>query len=232
VNECLLALIGGLLGSAHCVGMCGGLVVQLTVRGQRPVPALGRHLVYGLGRVLTYTFMGLAAGYVGMRLQHQFPDTATPVAILTIIGGVAFVMVGCSTLGIRLWPQRWDTHICTAAKPFADLYGAAKHANVTLGGMINGLLPCGLVYSFLAIAFATGNLWHGAAVMACFGLGTIPALATLGVGVAVMPCRTRRRILRVGGLAMVIVAVLMIYRGSLALAYPTDVATCPLCQSP
>jgi sulfite exporter TauE/SafE len=98
--------------------------------------------------------------------------------------------------------------------------------------MINGFLPCGLVYSFLAIAFATGHLWHGAAVMACFGLGTIPALATLGVGVTALPCRARQRVLRLGGVAMMVVAALMIYRGGMALAFPTEATTCPLCAKP
>lgn len=232
MSECLLALVGGLLGSAHCVGMCGGLVVQLTVRGQRPAPAIGRQIVYGLGRVLTYSVMGLAAGYAGLRLKHQFPDTTMPVAILTIIGGVAFILVGCSTLGIRLWSRRQDSKNCSAAKPFADLYGAANHTHIVLGGMMNGLLPCGLVYSFLAIAFATGNIWHGAAVMACFGLGTIPALATLGVGVAALPCKTRQHVMRAGGLAMIVVAILMVYRGGTALAFPNQAVICPFCTTP
>ncbi|MBX7104621.1 MAG: sulfite exporter TauE/SafE family protein [Gemmataceae bacterium] len=223
MNECLLALFGGLAGSAHCVGMCGGLVVSLGVRGQE-MAALRRQLIYAAGRVFTYSFAGLAAGYAGLRFGSELDTWPAGRAVLQLVGGLALIVVGLELLGLLPWRAKGDAG-CLGPALFEGLRGSAR--GVFFAGMINGLLPCGLVYAWLAVAFSTASLLRGAAVMACFGVGTIPALAALGAGARWLPCSARHTLARVGGWIVVGSGVALV--ATAAYGFVVTPVDCPLC---
>lgn len=224
MNECLLALIGGLAGSAHCVGMCGGLVISLGVRGQESA-VLRRQLVYAAGRVFTYTFAGLTAGYLGLRFGAELSRWPAGQIGLQLIGGVALLLVGFELLGFGPWRGKAESS-CLGAALFEGLRGNARA--VFLAGMVNGLLPCGLVYAWLAVAFSTADLVRGAAVMACFGFGTIPALAALGAGARWLPCSARHVLAKLAGWVVIASGVALI--ASAIHGYNTGTPACPLCD--
>jgi sulfite exporter TauE/SafE len=225
MNELLLALIGGLAGSIHCVGMCGGLVISLGVRG-REQSALKRQLVYALGRVFTYTVAGVAAGYAGWRLDGQLAAWPNARVGLQVIGGLGLVAVGLELLGKFPWREKSGSE-CLGAALFSGLHGSA--GGVFFAGTINGLLPCGLVYAWLAVAVSTASLLRGAAVMALFGLGTIPALAALGAGARWLPCSVRHVIARVGAWVVIVSGLALLGAAAWAL-FTNDPAACPYCS--
>src|SRR6516225_3726472 len=157
----LMIFVGGLLGSSHCVGMCGGFALALgSARGSLYANAR-RQAVYGLGRVFTYSTAGAAAGYGGWRLINEQAPAVRVQAILSLVAGLLLVIEGLAALGLGrgLWPARRRSG-CLAPSMFAALLGATRLRSLFLGGMVNGLLPCGLVYAYLALAAAMGDmLW-------------------------------------------------------------------------
>jgi sulfite exporter TauE/SafE len=229
--EYTLALLGGLLGSAHCVGMCGGFVVTLGVRGRTENSAVLRQLLYASGRVCTYTLLGVIAGFIGQWMGARFASMSAVRPWLTLVAGIVIVVIGLDALG---WlPRRSGTlGSCLGSSLFADLHGASSRGSVFLGGVINGLLPCGLVYAYLSLACSSAGLLSGGLIMALFGLGTVPALALLGAGAARMSCSTRARVLRLGGLVMLVGAALLIRHSAVQILWPgTTAPYCPFCST-
>jgi uncharacterized protein len=173
--EIWLAFLAGIAGSAHCVGMCGGIVAAFS-GGNGAAP---RTLAFNLGRVCTYSLLGFSAGLLGEML-----DLLLLRSVSTAVFCIASLFVAASGLFLllkgdfppapakaaeavqRLFPERF--RVPTAAAGFFPL------------GMLFGFLPCGLVYAPLAAAAGTGDPLRGAAVMAALGAGTVPALFIAG----------------------------------------------------
>ena len=170
-----VALIGGLglgaLGSLHCAGMCGPLVLACTRAGRtRPHPALDA-VAYQAARVGTYVAIGLAFGYFGASLRLLGGQRA-----MAILAGVLLIVVGLA--GRRL--ERAIGRAGWFAGAYSLLARYAGRGSSAVLGAVNGLLPCGLVYTALAASFATGDLASGAALMLGFGLATVPSLLLAG----------------------------------------------------
>jgi sulfite exporter TauE/SafE len=106
---------------------------------------------------------------------------------------------------------------------------APNLASVFVGGLLNGLLPCGLVYAYLALAASAGNLFTGAAVMALFGLGTLPALILTGMTGSLLSHLWRQRIFRIAACCMILTGILALGRGAVAFQATLDQG--PLCPS-
>jgi sulfite exporter TauE/SafE len=228
----LMILISGLLGSSHCVGMCGGFALALgsATTGLRSV--LVRQVVYGLGRVFTYTVGGAAAGFLGWRLESQFCGLVNLQAGLSILAGSVLVIQGLHAAG---WLPRWRMQRraqgCLGPTLFGRLLQDTRAANLFLGGVVNGLLPCGLVYAFLALAASSGDLPRGALTMLLFGLGTVPVLALVGLGGSILSLATRRRLLHLAAWCVVLTGVITLARGIGFLSWlgTTAEVVCPFC---
>jgi sulfite exporter TauE/SafE len=228
----LMILGGGFLGSAHCVGMCGGFALALGTTGRSHVANLLRQLTYGLGRVFTYTFFGAAAGYAGQRLTTDWQHWINIQAVLCIVAGVLLVAQGLETAGV--FPRRkvsTQSRSCLAPSMFAALLTATRLRSVFLAGMVNGLLPCGLVYAFVALAASSGDMLRGAATMALFGLGTMPVMTLIGSAGMALRIAMRQRILSVAACCVALTGVLSIIRGFGFVQLPglLDAPGCPLC---
>lgn len=200
----------GLAGSFHCVGMCGPLALSLPFRGNSFAERLSQIVQYNLGRAITYALLGMLAGAVGSTSQvlgfQKYLSIILGIAILLFLflpklfrrSSVYFQLPGYnrvqSAIGSRLRSQqRWYT-----------FFGV---------GMLNGLLPCGLVYLAIAAAMATGAILPGAALMFFFGLGTFPLMmAFLAFGQSI-PLNWRIRMRKAVPAFVFITAVLMIWRG-------------------
>lgn len=178
------ALIAGLLGGVHCAGMCGGLVTAFALGAPGRSNRLSLQLTCNLGRIATYTLLGLVAGAAGS--STLVFERALPVqrilfaaASLMLIGlglylaGLFSRFAAIETIGTGLW--RYVQPALSRLLPI-DSPGKALAA-----GGLWGFLPCGLVYSVVVLALATGSALRGALVMLAFGLGTLPNLLAMGM---------------------------------------------------
>jgi len=168
------ALSLGFLGSLHCVGMCGPISLALS-SGKRQF-WLGR-LLYNLGRTTTYVLLGLVVGIFGQSLSLAGLQQS-----LSIILGISWLLI------LLLLPN-WENRLLKLPflKKFlikikGGLSGLIQKRSIPLmynAGIMNGFLPCGLVYVALSGAMASNSLEESLAFMALFGLGTIPAMLAL-----------------------------------------------------
>lgn len=180
----LSAILVGLLGGGHCMGMCGGIVGAVTVSLPGSRPRLGYVLAYNAGRILSYALAGLLAGALGASsffLQHVLPVQQA----LYALSSVMLIVLGLYLAGIwagvtRL--ERLGGWVWRRLQPHTRRFLPVNtHTRAFMVGTLWGWLPCGLVYSVLIAALATGNALHGGVLMLCFGLGTLPTLLAMGL---------------------------------------------------
>ena len=180
-----VAAIAGLAGSIHCVGMCGGLVGVLSASLKDSSPAAVLYLcAYNGGRIISYSIAGLLIGSVSEQVYALFPMQRAHV-FGTMIAGAFMIALGfhiarwwkAMSIFERAGGKLWQKLIPIFAKYLPAR--ALRHAFV--GGMLWGWLPCGLVYSILVLAAASGSAFHGAAIMLAFGIGTLPMLFVMSV---------------------------------------------------
>jgi sulfite exporter TauE/SafE len=238
--ELPLVFISGLLGSAHCLGMCGpfALAIGAGTRGYRR--NLLRQVSYTAGRIFTYSFLGALAGYGGANLAGATPPWVSAPAALAIVAGVFLVYQGLKTAGT--WPPlNWlgarrrvavtpNQGTCLAASFFASFLRSGQASSVFLAGLFTGFLPCGLVYAFLTLAASSANLWLGAATMAAFGLGTAPLMIVAGWGGNLLARGWRQRLLQLAAWCVVLAGIISIARGVGYLPSPQGAPpACPFC---
>lgn len=186
ISVVMAAFMMGLLGGAHCVGMCGGIVCALCYScdksAQNSWKPFCYQLFYSFGRIATYTCLGAITGVVGMMLAKSIGANggyfmrAFAAVIITFVGfylaGWWKLISSFEIVGKKVW--RYVSVITRRFIPVTSFSRAFM-----LGGLW-GLLPCGLVYSALLYSFSAGVWWQGACVMFFFGLGTLPALLLVG----------------------------------------------------
>ncbi|WP_409340669.1 sulfite exporter TauE/SafE family protein [Paenibacillus sp. MBLB4367] len=195
----------GVLSAPHCMIMCGGIVSGLAIQSKgRPVSIL---IAYNIGRVMTYTTLGAFMGMMG-----SFVDTAGKWTGLqgaaSILGGVLILlwMVWKISLPLHM-PHTMKQSLLTRFRSMGEL-GA-----VFFSGLLFGLIPCGLTYAMQMHAAASGSAGNGAAIMAVFGLSTIPSLLAVGLLAAVIRKSHRLFMLKAGNVLMTAMGILSILRG-------------------
>jgi len=176
----LTAFLLGFMGSAHCLGMCGGIVGALSFNNQGKNPLL-IHLSYQAGRISTYGFLGLLVGALGL-WASQFHDSI--MLIMRAISGLLLILMGIYLMGQTaslIWLEKVGGLLWQRVQPFSkNLLPVTHPSKGFLLGLIWGFLPCGLIYSTLAWAGVSADPYHSAALMLCFGLGNLPALLSAG----------------------------------------------------
>ena len=178
------AFLVGLLGGGHCVGMCGGIVgaVSLSLPGQRP--HFGYLLAYNAGRIGSYTLAGAIAGMVGA--SGFFLHGVLPVEkALYLLANLILVALGLYLAGFWqgvLVLEKVGGVLWRRLQPLSKkLLPLRSMPQAFALGMVWGWLPCGLVYSVLVAALASGSAAQGGLLMLAFGLGTLPALLVMGM---------------------------------------------------
>jgi sulfite exporter TauE/SafE len=208
------AFAAGLLGGVHCAGMCGGIAASLSASARGPV--IPRQLGFNAGRIASYCVAGAAAGILGRAAQSFGPVVALQVAmfaaanVLMILLGMYVAGWGAAVLRIEGAGRVLWRRVEPAARRIFPIDSAGK---AVAAGALWGWVPCGLVYSMLVMALASGGPLEGAGVMAAFGLGTLPTL--LVAGVAAQKLNAVRRepwIRRVAGTAIVVLGVVGLAR--------------------
>ncbi len=207
----LSAFILGLLGSFHCVGMCGPIAFMLPVDRSNTLKKVSQISMYHFGRLLAYSLIGLVFGLLGKSLfifgyQQQ----------LSIIIGILMILVVAV-------PQKTFNKY-NFSKPIYKIISKVKSALGTALkkktmdtfltiGFLNGFLPCGLVYMALFAALAGGNATNGSLYMAVFGLGTIPLMTTAIYFSNFLKGKARQRIQKAIPVFIVLIGALFILRG-------------------
>ena len=179
------AFVFGLLGGAHCIGMCGGIMSALTFAVppsmRSPVRLSGLLLGYNLGRIGSYMMAGALAAGLGtlIALSPQARLGLQALAAVMLILMALYIadwwkgLLKVEAIGRRLW-----RHLEPAGR---RLMPVVRVPQAFALGAVWGWLPCGLVYSMLAWSLAIADPWRGAALMGAFGLGTLPALLATGL---------------------------------------------------
>jgi hypothetical protein len=178
------AFLVGLLGGGHCVGMCGGIVGAVSMHLPQSKSKAPFLLSYNAGRILSYTFAGAIAGLVGASsffLEHVLPIQH----VLYGISSLMLIALGLYLAGIWhgvTYLEGAGKGIWKTLQPFSKRYIPAQNIKQAFFlGSLWGWLPCGLVYSVLIAAIATGSAINGGLAMLAFGLGTLPTLLTMGM---------------------------------------------------
>lgn len=201
------AFATGLLGSAHCLGMCAGISGLFTVRASAASlrTQIPKAIAYNIGRVLSYAFFGMLVATVGHAFVDLVPALAGPVRIA---GGILIVIVGLQVAlrwriltpvenaGAALWNR-----IAPAAKGIFPVTTTTRALGL---GLIWGCLPCGLVYSMLLLAATSAEPASGGLVMVAFGLGTMPAMVLSGLSATKLAAFMSRNRLGAGLLIVVL----------------------------
>jgi len=205
--------LSGLVGSlGHCLGMCGPLVtmfgVQLEARGLAGVPY---HLLYHTSRVGVYALLGALVGGLGSAMGLGEP-LGSAAGMLSLLLGLGIVLLGLGYLG-WLPLGRFEGASAWVSHAMGRALQRGGAAGVLALGALNGLLPCGLVYSALLVTASTGSPLAGALGMVVFGVGTLPALMVVGVGAGALSIRVRQAAVRVAGVLIVIVGMQLALRG-------------------
>lgn len=205
--ELWTAFLLGFAGSAHCAGMCGPLALALPVVGTGPWGHGLSRLAYNAGRVATYAALGVVFGLIGRTLA--------------VAGLQRWVSIGAgAVLLLAVAVPRWRLIGNSLVLPVGWLKGALGAllrrrgvGSLFLLGLLNGLLPCGLVYVACAAAAATGALLTAVEYMAVFGLGTTPMMLALSLAGTLIQPSMRLRFQRLVPVSLALVGVLLVLRG-------------------
>ena len=207
----IIALSIGLTSSLHCVGMCGPIALSLGLESQNKLKFTLRNLTYQLGRVTTYTILGAILGLIGESLS--FAGLQNYLSIL--IGVLMIIMV--------MTPKFYENG-ATQLRPINALMVKVKIAlgkylikkdssSLYVIGLLNGLLPCGMVYASLTAAIGLGSVYKSALFMFFFGLGTLPLMFATVLFGNFLSVKQRQTILKILPIITLILGVLFILRG-------------------
>jgi sulfite exporter TauE/SafE len=207
------AFLLGFVGSAHCAGMCGPLALALPHWGRGQASFLTGRLLYNFGRIVTYALLGAVFGLLGQGvalagLQRWVSLTLGAAILIGLLVAPQFANRIPVTRGVNWLKGALGTMLQRRAMP--AMFGI---------GLLNGLLPCGLVYVACAAATATGDVLSGMRYMVAFGLGTLPMLLAISLLGTKLQFALRFKVQRLIPVSLALVGMLLLLRG-MALGIP------------
>ncbi len=198
-----MAFMAGLLGTGHCIGMCGGLVSAFFMKFANPGRGVLPYAAYHGGRIMVYTMFGFAAGLIGLAL------TSTGVigkaqGLLQIVAGIFVILLGLDLLGVG--SLRMGFSFLPLAILRDRFMRAAEKGAVTgalVGGVLNGFMPCSLTLAVAVKATTAGGPAQGGLLMLAFGLGTLPSMLFVSSLFGKLGTRLRGQLLKVAALFVI-----------------------------
>jgi sulfite exporter TauE/SafE len=201
----------GLVGSLHCIGMCGPIALALPLGNKSALAKITNGLVYNFGRIFTYSFFGLFFGFFGERIA-----LASTQQNLSIVVGSLFILSVFIPKKItnKLEVSGWlGGFISQLKQRLGKLIHATSLSSKFLVGVLNGLLPCGLVYAAIGGSISTSNPFTGALFMCCFGLGTLPMMFSVYFFANAISIELRNNIKKLIPVFLIVLGCLFILRG-------------------
>lgn len=213
-----IALMTGLIGSLHCIGMCGPIAIALPLGHKSWFSKVLGGITYNLGRVLTYALLGALFGIVGQGLEMVGLQQWTSISMGSLmILSVIFPALFHGKIQFERLLYGFTGKLKSA---FRRLFTLSSLPSLFLIGLLNGLLPCGLVYVAIAGAINTNHPWPGVLYMTLFGLGTIPVMLLIPLIGNLIGNSIRRRFRHLLSVFIVLLGILFILRGlSLGIPY-------------
>jgi len=200
-----MAFVTGLLGTGHCIGMCGGLVSALSLSDAGQKSGWLFHLLYNAGRIVTYTFIGAVVGWLGSALAYT--DQFKIVTRSLLVGSDIFIiLVGLGTAGLFSWlnASKLDfpgpMQLMTAATPRLRRLPPVLAALPL--GLLFGFIPCGYLYAVAITAAQSASIITGALMLLAFGIGTAPSLFFFGSATHWLSGKVRTWMLRIAGIVV------------------------------
>lgn len=214
----ITAFILGLMGSFHCAGMCGPIAIALPLHGNTVPQKVFGGALYNIGRTITYGIMGAIFGLLGQGIQFiGFQQKVSVIMGALMIISVLFPAIFKNQYRMD---KSWFSFVGKLKKTIAQMFSIRSFSSLFFIGMLNGLLPCGLVYMAIAGAIGTGGVVEGSLYMILFGLGTIPMLLSISLAGNVMSHTIRNKINKLIPVLVVVVGILFVLRGlSLGIPY-------------
>ena len=207
----ILAALGlGFASGFHCIGMCGPIALSLGLSKKQQVNFHLQNLTYQFGRILTYSILGAIVGIVGEGFQ-----LAGIQQYISIFAGVLLMIMALFSFGGDFASKipAINNTLLKVKINLGKFLQKSDYSSRFLTGLLNGLLPCGMVYMALTASLAAGGIWQSASFMAIFGLGTFPFMFATVLFGNLINTALRNKILRVVPIIMLILGGLFILRG-------------------
>lgn len=225
------AFIVGLIGSAHCAGMCGPIALALPLKSDSWITRVGGGLVYNAGRIITYMLLGAIFGMLGKGLHMAGFQLWASI----IIGILMIVMVVVPLIFKKLPSLNnvFEGYSARLLGGFRNMFRKGGTPSLFGIGLLNGILPCGLVYVAVAGAINTGDVISAMFYMALFGAGTIPVMLAVSLAGTMISLKLRIFVNKLSPYVIVLLGVLFILRGlSLGIPYisPKSEALTPVIE--
>jgi sulfite exporter TauE/SafE len=212
------AFIVGLVGSAHCAGMCGPIALALPLKSDNWFTRVSGGLVYNVGRIITYMLLGAIFGMLGKGLHMAGFQLWASIVI-----GILMIVMVVVPLIFKKMPSLSNVFEGYSARllgGFRNMFRKGGTFSLFGIGLLNGILPCGLVYVAVAGAINTGDVFLAMLYMALFGAGTIPVMLAVSMAGTMISLKLRIFVNKLSPYVIVLLGVLFILRGlSLGIPY-------------
>lgn len=205
------ALVLGFASGFHCVGMCGPIALSMGLSRRQATNFYLQNLTYQFGRITTYAFLGAILGLVGAGFQMSGFQNA-----LSIIAGILLIVMAVFSFGGKDFASKipfLSRFLYFVKMNLGKLLQKSDYKSRYLTGILNGFLPCGMVYMALTASLAAGGIWQSALFMGLFGLGTLPFMFAVVLVGNLMSQSFRTKILKLVPVLMIILGGLFILRG-------------------
>jgi sulfite exporter TauE/SafE len=203
----LTAFLTGILGSFHCVGMCGPIAFALQGKKEQGWLFYAGRLLYNFGRIQSYALLGIVSGAFGLGVKLAGIQQG-----LSIFIGILIIF---SVVYTRWFGRgnRFSTFSLLPANFIVKLFHSKSIWAAYIIGVLNGFLPCGFVYIAILGATVTQGIWEGALFMACFGLGTLPMMYGISIVGQFLNQNIRSKFVKLSPVFALLIALLFILRG-------------------
>lgn len=208
-----LAFMTGILGSGHCIGMCGALVSGFFMSTGGRTKSYLPYIAYHGARITVYTLVGTIAATLGVALVST-GLVGKIQGILQIIVGVLVIILALDILGV--WPWRITFGLLPGrmlSRGFARAAASGSAAGAALGGLVNGLMPCSLTLAMAVKATTADNFLEGGLLMFVFGLGTLPSMVFVSMAFGKLGVRVRGLMLKIAALIVIVMGASTLIQG-------------------
>ncbi|PIF44072.1 hypothetical protein CLU96_1000 [Chryseobacterium sp. 52] len=207
----LSAIALGFASGFHCIGMCGPIALSMGLTKKQATNFYLQNLTYQFGRIFTYSLLGAILGIIGEGFEM-----AGFQQYLTIIAGILLIIMAVFSFGGKDFASKipfLSKFLFKVKSNLGRLLQKADYRSRFTTGVLNGFLPCGMVYMALTASLASGGVWQGASYMALFGLGTLPFMFAVVLAGNLMNQAFRVKVLKAVPVIMIILGGLFILRG-------------------
>ena len=207
----IFAALGlGFASGFHCLGMCGPIALSLGLSKKQQVNFHLQNLTYQFGRILTYSFLGAIVGIVGEGFQ-----LAGFQKYISILAGILLITMALFSFGGDFTTKipAISNALLKVKINLGKLLRKTDYSSRFLTGVLNGFLPCGMVYMALTASLAAGGIWQSSTFMVFFGLGTFPFMFAAVLFGNILNATVRNKILKIVPVFMLILGALFILRG-------------------